>query len=520
MDRNKFEIFKKKIDQLMKHYNAGNYQYVLRETHILNKKYPENSFLANLSGSCLQKMGQLEMSKKFFNFAIKIENTNLAAINNLGNSHRLLFEFEEAEKCFNKVLDKNPNHIQSLVNLGNLRYELNNLNEAIELFEKALTLDKNLVLAHYNAGLTYQSLGNHTKATYHYNIIQELQPKITIVDRQMSRMIKYNKQESHLNIMLNKLEKLDLDQHSKVDLNFAIGKAYEDMNDYNKSFFYIERANNIKNSLLNFDVQKDIKLSKDLVDNFINTIQNNSNTNNKEKKLVFIVGLPRSGTSLIEQIISSHSNVYGGGELIFLEILLKRAFTENNKFIKDKLADDKIFQNVSDKFYDHIRKFYDGKKNIITDKTPQNFMWIGLIKKIFPEAKFIHSIRNPKDNCLSIYKNLFDGDINWSYNLDNILKYFENYRYIISKYKSEFDKDILDIKYEDLIENPENKIKKILNFCELDFEDACLNFYNNKRAIKTLSISQARQPMYKSSIGTGEKFESNLKDFFIKLNSI
>ena len=148
------------------------------------------------------------------------------------------------------------------------------------------------------------------------------------------------------------------------------------------------------------------------MDNFINTIQNNSNTNNKEKKLVFIVGLPRSGTSLIEQIISSHSNVYGGGELIFLEILLKRAFTENNKFIKDKLADDKIFQNVSDKFYDHIRKFYDGKKNIITDKTPQNFMWIGLIKKIFPEAKFIHSIRNPKDNCLSIYKNLFDKDIN------------------------------------------------------------------------------------------------------------
>ena len=208
MDNNKFKIFKKKIDQLMKHYNAGNYQYVLRETHILNKKYPENSFLANLSGSCLQKMGQLEMSKKFFNFAIKIENTNLAAINNLGNSHRLLFEFEEAEKCFNKVLDKNPNHIQSLVNLGNLRYELNNLNEAIELFEKALTLDKNLILAHYNTGLTYQSLGNHTKATYHYNRIQELQPKITIVDRQMSRMIKYTKEEPHLNIMLNKLEKL------------------------------------------------------------------------------------------------------------------------------------------------------------------------------------------------------------------------------------------------------------------------------------------------------------------------
>ena len=288
----------------------------------------------------------------------------------------------------------------------------------------------------------------------------------------MSRMIKYTKGEPHLKKIINKLEKLDLKNQSKVDLNFAIGKAYEDMNDYNKSFFYIERANNIKNSLLNFDVQKDIKLSKDLVDNFINTIQNNSNTNNKEKKLVFIVGLPRSGTSLIEQIISSHSNVYGGGELIFLEILLKRAFTENNKFIKDKLADDKIFQNVSDKFYDHIRKFYDGKKNIITDKTPQNFMWIGLIKKIFPDAKFIHSIRNPKDNCLSIYKNLFDGDINWSYNLDNILKYFENYRYIISKYKSEFDKDILDIEYEDLIENPENKIKKILNFCEHDIEDA------------------------------------------------
>ena len=147
-------------------------------------------------------------------------------------------------------------------------------------------------------------------------------------------------------------------------------------------------------------------------------------------------------------------------------------------------------------------------------------MWIGLIKKIFPSSKFIHCVRNRSDNCLSIYKTLFDGGMNWSYSLDNILKYFKNYKFVMQKWNDYYSTDIFELNYESLIKNPEDVVKKMLKFCDLEYEDECLHFYNNKRQIKTMSISQARKPIYNDSVGSGEKYKTHLTEFFKKINSI
>ena len=518
IDKNQFEVFKSKVDVLLKHYNAGNYIHVLQETERLNKKYPENSFLFNLSGSCLQKIGRLEDSKKFFNFAIKIEKNNLAAINNLGNSHKLLYEFDEAEDCFKKVLNKNPKHIQSIINLGNLKYELNKLEEAIELFNKALELDNNLILAHYNAGLTHQSLGNTDKAKFHYNKILSLNPKMTIADRQMNRMIKYTDDEDHFKSMKKRLENLDLNENQKIEINFALSKAYEDLKDYENSYLHLKKGNDLRYELVKEHSTKDINLSKDLLQNlelsklFLKEISKSDN------RMIFIVGLPRSGTSLVEQILASHSEVYGCGELTILELLIKKNLTRENKFQKEKLENIDNLKIIKNAFNKHVKKFYEGEKQIFTDKTPQNFMWIGIIKSIFPNAKFVHCERNPKDNCLSIYKNLFDGDINWSYNTKTIIQYYKNYKKIMSYWIKDYASSIYTIKYENLISNSESNIKELLEFCDIKFEQNCIEFYNNKRPIKTVSINQARQPIYKSSINNNQNFEKYLGNFFDQLN--
>ena len=290
IDKNQFEVFKTKVDVLLKHYNAGNYIHVLQETERLNKKYPQNSFLFNLSGSCLQKIGRLEESKKFFNFAIKIEKNNLAAINNLGNSHKLLYEFDEAEECFKKVLNKNPNHIQSIINLGSLNYELNKLNEAIELFDKALKLDSNLILAHYNSGLTHQSLGNIDKAKFHYNKILNLNPKMTVVDRQMNRMIKYTDDNDHFKSMKERLHNLDLDQNQKIDINFALGKAYEDLKDYANSYLHLKKGNELRYELVKEYSLKDINLSQNLIKQLESTKLPLNRISPNNNKIIFIVG--------------------------------------------------------------------------------------------------------------------------------------------------------------------------------------------------------------------------------------
>ena len=518
IDKNQFEVFKTKVDVLLKHYNAGNYIHVLQETERLNKKYPENSFLFNLSGSCLQKIGRLEESKKFFNFAIKIEKNNLAALNNLGNSHKLLYEFEEAEDCFKKVLNKNPNHIQSIINLGSLNYELNKLNEAIKLFDKALELDSNLILAHYNAGLTHQSLGNTDNAKFHYNKILNLNPKMTIADRQMNRMIKYTDNDDHFKSMKDRLDNLDLNQNQKIDINFALSKAYEDLKDYENSYLHLKNGNDLRYELVKEYSMKDIYLSQDLIKKLENIKLSLNEISKNDNKIIFIIGLPRSGTSLVEQILASHSKVYGCGELTILELLIKKYLTNENRFEKDKLNNIDNFKIINSVFHKHIKRFYNGENLIYTDKTPQNFMWIGIIKSVFPNAKFIHCERSPKDNCLSIYKNLFDGDINWSYNTDTIVQYYKNYKKVMSYWSKDYASSIYTVKYENLISNSEKKIRELLDFCDVDFEQNCIEFYSNKRPIKTVSINQARQPIYKSSINNNQNFEKYLNNFFNQLN--
>ena len=518
INKNQFEIFKSKVDVLLKHYNAGNYAHVLKETERMNKRYPQNSFLFNLSGSCLQKIGKLEDSKKFFTFAIKIDNNNLAAINNLGNSHKLLYEFDEAEECFKKVLNKNPKHIQSIINLGNLNFELNKLEKAIELFNRALKLNNNLILAHYNAGLTHQSLGNTDKAKFHYNKILNIDPKMTIADRQMNRMIKYTNDNDHFNSMKNRLENLDLNENQKIDINFALGKAYEDLKDYENSYLHLKNGNDLRYELVKVYSMKDINLSQDLIKKLENTKLSLNEISKIENKMIFIIGLPRSGTSLVEQILASHSKVYGCGELTILELLIKKYLTKENKFEKDKLKNIDNLKTINNLFHKHIKKFYNGDKLIFTDKTPQNFMWIGIIKSIFPNAKFIHCERNPKDNCLSIYKNLFDGDINWSYNTDTIIKYYKNYKKVMAYWSENYASSIYTVKYEDLIANSETKIRELLDFCNVEFEQSCIEFYTNKRPIKTVSINQARKPIYKSSLNNNQNFEKYLSNFFNQLD--
>ena len=518
IDKNQFEIFKSKVDILLKHYNAGNYNHVLKENERLNKKYPQNSFLFNLSGSCLQRIGRLEEAKKFFNFAIKIEANNLAAINNLGSVHKLLYEFHEAEQCFKKILKKKPNYIQALVNLGNLYFELNIPDESIKLYKQALELDNNLIRAHYNLGLTYQSLGNFDQAKLHYDKILNIDPKMTMADRQINRMIKYTKENNHFKNMKERLKNLELNENQKIELNFALGKAYEDLKDYENAYLHIKNGNDLRYKLVKEYSVKDVNLSKNFIDTLKDIKLPSSNANSNNKKLIFIVGLPRSGTSLVEQILASHSNIYGCGELTILELLIKRNLTNQNKFEKSKLTNIENFRSINKTFIKHVEKFYQGTKQIYTDKTPQNFMWIGIIKTIFPNAKFVHCEREAKDNCLSIYKNLFDGDINWSYKTDTIIKYYKNYKEIMSYWTKDYSSSIYTIKYEDLIGNSETKIKELLKFCDVEFENTCVEFYKNKRPIKTVSINQARQPIYKSSLNSSNNFNKYLRDFFDQLN--
>jgi hypothetical protein len=247
-----------------------------------------------------------------------------------------------------------------------------------------------------------------------------------------------------------------------------------------------------------------------IIKNIFKNINFNYYTQNKnsEPNLIFIVGLPRSGTTLTHQIISSHSKIYGAGELPILNIEFSKKINDKS-FLKSFLnAINSDNTNLIDNYaVDLEKKFKEFDDKIILDKSPLNFMWIGFIKILFPAAKIIHCKRNLKDVALSIYKNHFDGgSIPWGYSENTLVEYIKEYKNLMDFWQQKMPDEVYNCEYENLVNNQFKEISNILNFCNLNLEKNCLDHTKNTTGIKTVSISQARQPIYKTSINISDNY--------------
>jgi len=512
---NQIEIIKNKVSKLVNHYNIGNYREVIQGVNILLKKLPNNSYLLNLLGSSYQKIGHYETAKKNFLQVLVVEPKNLAAMNNLATTFKDTLDFEKAEEQFQKILQIDSKYINGITNYANLKFQLDQHEEAITLYNQALELDNESENIHYNIGLTYQSYGNFKKAEYHFKEMLRLNPKSTGADRLISRFTKYNKDNNHFKDMVKRSESVeDLNDKSKINLYFALGKAFEDIKDFKKSFTFLKKANDIANSQYNYNKRAEYKFNDSLKEIFNKINVDNFIKKNREKKIIFILGLPRSGTSLAEQIISSHSDVYGAGESGYLENLIKQNFYKDgelNRNIINNIQFNSLLDIVGQKYINLLKNFK-FSENIVTEKDPLNFKWIGFINLTFPNSKIIHCYRNLDDNFLSIYKNFFPEGLGWANNEDNLIDYIKNYKSLMEFWKKKFPNTIYDLSYEGLINDQSIEIKKLIKFCDLEWQDQCLDFHKSKNSIKTLSVAEARKPIYKSSLSGS----SNFKQFFMR----
>ncbi len=504
------------IKILLNLFNGAKYEMVITKSKGLMQKHPEYLVLYNILGSAYQNIGNLKLAKEIFIKGLTLQPSNIAIMNNLGNTQKNLGELEPAEKLFQKIIERRPNYINAYINLGNLKRDNNDFDAAIYLYSKALKInDKNPVIF-YSLALAYQGLGKFNLAIENAKKTLLLDPKFTQADLLISQSIKYDSENKHFREMNDKIDNLELNNNQKVNLLFALAKANEDMDLIEEAFKNLSRGNQIKRNLINYNINDEITLFNQIKKIFSN-IDKKKILNNftSKKNLIFILGMPRSGTSLVEQIITSHSNVFGGGELPQLSKIVKDSLMNNNVFSEGKvntLINDEISATQLRKdYYEYLERF-NSDKDFITDKAPLNFRWIGLIKILFPNSKIIHCTRDPKDNCLSLYKNFFEGGLNFSYNQKELATYYKLYLDLMNFWQDLFPGSIYEAKYEKIINNPESEIKAMVKFCELSWENDCLNFHKNKTPIKTMSTAQARQPIYKSSLNSYEKFSPFLKD--------
>ncbi|MBD1137140.1 sulfotransferase [Pelagibacterales bacterium SAG-MED49] len=512
-----FDYIKSELKKIQKYFLAQKFEKVIEKTTNLMKKSPNQVPYYNYIGLSHRQLGRNHDAETIFKKGLEIFPDNLTIICNLGALYRLMARFEEADYFLKKGLEIKEDDFNTLCNYGNLKRDINQNKEAIKYYKKAYKINNHNETLLINLAGAYQIDAEFEQSKKILTEIHANFPRNTKADFMYSSVHNYQENDNHRNEMINKLN-LDLQDQDIVYLNFAIAKSYSDIKNYSESSGYFIKANKSQYNLFTNYKFKDELDKFSIIKNKFENFKFTDLCSNKKPNLIFIVGLPRSGTTLTHQIISSHSEVYGAGELPIISNIF------NNK-IKDDLFLDKIFRDDDYHNNTFVREFakkvekifnqFDSK--IILDKLPLNFMWVGFIKLLFPQAKIIHCKRNLRDVGLSIYRNYFDGGhLPWSYNDETLVQFIKAYDDLMNFWNNKLSNQIYNCEYENLVDNQLDETKKIINFCNLDWQDSCIDYTKNDTGIKTVSISQARKPIYKSSI----KLSDNYLEYLAFLNKI
>jgi len=305
---------------------------------------------------------------------------------------------------------------------------------------------------------------------------------------------------------------------NKALLNFALARACEQQQDFTLAFSTMSDANNILAHYRPFKQELFAGMVNSMITGIANTFTKTLACENFTP--IFIVGMPRSGTTLVEQILASHSKVAATDELQYIERIGLELEKSGGYVTQLKKISDEQRQTYSESYCNQVQQYFGDYQPIVIDKNPNNFLHIGLIKALFPNAKIINVIRNPLDNGLSVFKQYFSRGHEYSYSMAGIISYWQGYLALMKHWKKLFGEGIYHLSYEKLTESPEAQIRSLLDYCQLTFEADCLSFYKSDRVVLTPSVSQVKQPINKRSVNSWQKYEQGITQFLPKFDSI
>ena len=543
MKNEKPVLSRKQIDHVMSLYTQGKFEEAIGQIKVLNESYPNVPLLFNLIGACYREVGHLDGSIQMFKAAIQIKPNYAEAFFNLGFALKEKGNIDESIESYKKAILIQPNYPDAYNNLGNIlkddKKDLieaienlewavayksdfaeahNNLGlalsdfgrakDAIKSFEKAIKVKPDYEVAYFNLAMVFKDLGNKDEFIKNIEKAIKLRPNWGDAHLHLSRAKKYKKNDPKISEMVSYLSNSELDEIDRIALNFALAHIYESHDNYDKQFKYLNEANRLRKNELNYVIDKDIKLFDRIREVFNSklVILDKQDIKLPKIKPIFIVGMPRSGTSLVHQIIGSHNKVYGAGELNQLNQFVV-PFLKHYDPIKGFIREDLL--QVRNQYLQYIESLNVNKK-IVIDKMPLNFRHIGFIIAAFPEAKILHMNRDPMATCWSIYKYYFNGN-GYSYDQNDLANYYHLYKKLMVFWNEIFPNKIYDVCYEDLTVNQEEETRNLLKYCDLDWDDNCLKFYNNETAVRTTSALQVKQKIYQGSSEVWKKYESYLQ---------
>ena len=386
--------------------------------------------------------------------------------------------------------------------------------EAIESYDKVLEIAPEHVGALCGKGNAYRTVGDQDQSIATFRKCIEVNPLHAEAYWSLANLKTFRFEDSEVNNMLALLGDERIPGEGQVQLNNALGLEFESREEYDRAFEFIDRGNLLRRGQEFYDrVENEEKIDLAMQAFTPQFLQDNSSQGDPGPVPIFIIGLPRSGSTLLEQILSSHSMVDGTHELGDLgkAIRIHPKLTGPGLRYPTSVANlgAEGFKRVGNNYIERTRQ-HRGSAPFFTDKNPNNFVHVGLLHLTLPNAKIINARRHPLDSCFGSYKQLFAKGQSFTYNLVELGEYYLQYQRLMDHWHEVLPGKVLDVHYEHVVGDLEGQVERILNYCELDWEESCLKFHETQRAVKTASSEQVRKPIYSSAINTWRHYETHL----------
>jgi tetratricopeptide (TPR) repeat protein len=472
----------------------------------------------------LQGLDRLGEAIIHYSKVLATEPQNYAAHNNLGTILQKLGRFDEAINHYRLALAINPDYVDAHCNLGNALFFLNRTEDSIVENEKALRLDPRKIAAHNNLGVAFQALGRMEDAKAAYERALQIAPRNAAIHLNLTYLRRFTTGDHRLTALEKLAEDIaTLNAEDQISLHFALGRAYGDLGQHERSFRHLRDGNALKRARLVYQEKGVLSLLERIRTTFTPELMRQKSGGGHQSDMpVFVVGMPRSGTTLVEQILASHSKVYGAGEIeTFYRAVAK--FKSRNHIAAEfpdfvQAMSSEALCGLGSDYIQLIKPAAPAAKRIV-NKLPLNFKYVGLIHLALPQARIIHVCRDPLDTCFSCFSMLFTGAQSFSYDLGELGRYYRGYAAVMDHWRNALPPGVMiEVQYEDLVADLEGQASAIVHHCGLPWEDSCLAFHQTKREVKTASSVQVRDPLYRTSVGRWRPYESFLQPLIQALN--
>jgi tetratricopeptide (TPR) repeat protein len=464
-------------------------------------------------GLALHASGHLQDALEALQIATTTNPGFADAFSNMGAVLKDLSRHTESESAYRRAAEISPNHAEAHSNLSMALRRLRRYEEAVIESERAIELKPDIAAFYSNRANLLRVRGQITEAEQACRRSIELDPAHTEAYLILAGLKLIEKGDPVMASMLSLAQSSSLTLAHQVNIHFALAKALESQQDFDTAFDHFNAANRLRRSIINYDDgdrESTVRRIMSVFDREL--LQRAVDSGNESDAPIFILGMPRSGTTLVEQILASHSEVEAGGELDTLyQIATSTGYPE--AFSQMPLEE---LRSIGASYI--LNCGFSATRHF-TDKMPENFLYIGLIKLILPRAKIIHCRRTPADTCLSCYSQKFgSGNLLYSYDLQELGLEYRRYQRIMAHWEKVMPGTTYNLDYEDLINDQEGETRRMLDYCGLPFEEACLQFSKTKRIVDTASASQVRKGLYSTSVGRWKQYEKYLEPLLAVLD--